>query len=51
MVKDLAEARAVTEKLRNYPAEEEPKTDNVKKMTELRSKGKVLVHLIEWQHY
>ncbi len=50
-VKDLAEARAVPELLRKYPAEEEPKTDNVKKLTELRSKGKVLVHLIEWQHY
>jgi class 3 adenylate cyclase len=50
-VKDPAEARAVPELLKKYPAEEEPKTDTANKLTELRSKGKVLVHLIEWQHY
>jgi hypothetical protein len=50
-VKDLGEARAALELVRKYPAEEPPKTDNVNKLTELRSKGKVLAHLIEWQHY
>jgi hypothetical protein len=50
-VKNLAEAMAVPELLKKYPAEEAPKTDNANKLTELRSKGKVLVHLIEWQHY
>jgi hypothetical protein len=50
-VKDLSEARALPGLLRGYPPEESPKTDPVNKLTELRSKGKVLVHLIEWQHY
>jgi len=49
IVKDQAEARAVPELMRKYPAEEEPKAG--KEVTELRSKGDVLVHLIEWQHY
>lgn len=51
VVKDLDDARAVSALLRTYPAEEAPKTDNVNNLTELRSKGKVLVHMIEWQHY
>jgi len=48
-VKDLDEARGILESLRKYPAEEPPKTMN--NFTELRTKGKVLVHMIEWQHY
>ena len=47
-VKDLVQARALPELLRGFPAERPPKTD---KLTELSSSGKVLVHLIQWQHY
>ena len=50
-VKDLDEARALPGLLHSYPLEESPKTDSVNKLTTLKSKGKVLVHLIEWQHY
>jgi hypothetical protein len=48
-VKDLAQARRLPDLLRGFPAERPPKTAN--KMTELSSAGKVLVHLIQWQHY
>jgi class 3 adenylate cyclase len=50
-VEDLNEARALPVLLKGFPQEEPPESDSVNKLTVLRSKGKVLVHLIKWQHY
>jgi class 3 adenylate cyclase len=51
VVKDLAQARALPGLLHGYPAENPPVKDSVNKMTELRASGKILVHLINWEHY
>jgi len=51
VVKDLDEARALPGQLQRYTAEDPPVTDTGNKLTELRGKGPVLVHLIQWEHY